>query len=61
MKIVNLVTGIILLIIGGFYAFLPHTTHISSGIGFGLTHTTHVIIGVIALIIGIIVLVIGRK
>ncbi len=61
MKTVNLIIGIILLLIGAFYAFIPHTTHISSGIGFGLTHTTHVIVGIIALIIGAVVLLIGRK
>ncbi len=61
MKAVNLIIGIILLLIGAFYTFLPHTTHVSSGIGFGLTHTIHLTIGIIVLIIGIIVLVIGRK
>ncbi len=61
MKTVNLIIGIILLLIGAFYALLPHTTHISSGIGFGLTHNVHVIVGIIALIIGVIVLLIGRK
>jgi len=61
MKILNLIIGIILLLIGAFYALLPHTTNVSSGIGFGLTHTLHLTIGIIALIIGVIVLLIGRK
>ncbi len=61
MKTGNLIIGIILLIIGAFYALLPHTTHIASGIGFGASHTVHVIIGVIALIIGVLVLIMGRK
>ncbi|MDP3026222.1 MAG: hypothetical protein Q8N63_00830 [Nanoarchaeota archaeon] len=61
MKIVNLIIGIILLLIGAFYALLSHTTHISSGLDFGLTHNVHIIIGIIALIIGVIVLLIGRK
>ena len=61
MKTINLIIGIILFLIGGFYAFLPHTMHISSGIAFGLSHNIHVIIGIVALIIGIVVLVIGRK
>ena len=61
MKIANLIIGIILIIIGAFYSLMPHTIHISSGIDFGLTHTTHIIIGVIALIIGIVILLIGKK
>lgn len=61
MKTGNLILGIILLVIGAFYALLPHTTHIASGIGFGLSHTVHVTIGIIALIIGVLVLAIGRK
>ena len=61
MKTLNLIIGIILLLIGAFYALMPHTIHISSGIDFGLTHTTHIVIGIIALIIGAIVLLIGRK
>ena len=61
MKTGKLILGIILLIIGAFYALLPHTVHMSSGIGFGLSHTIQVIIGVIALVIGVLVLIIGRK
>ena len=61
MKTGKLIIGIILLIIGAFYTLLPHAWHIASGIGFGLTHTYHVIIGVIFLIIGIIVLIMGKK
>ena len=61
MKIVNIIIGIILLIIGAFYALLPHTIHMSSGLGFGLSHGIHLTIGVIALIIGVIILIIGKK
>lgn len=61
MKTGKLILGIILLIIGAFYAFIPHSMHIASGIGFGLSHTVHVIIGVIALVIGVLVLIIRRK
>ena len=61
MKSVNLIGGIILLVIGAFYALLPHTTHISSGLGFGLDHGIHLIIGVIALVVGIIVLIMGKR
>lgn len=61
MKKGKLILGIILLIIGAFYALMPHSLHVSSGISFGLSHLYHVIIGVIVLIIGIIVLITGRR
>ena len=57
----KLIIGIILLIIGAFYSLLPHTIHMSSGVGFGLTHGVHLTIGIIALVIGVVVLIIGRK
>lgn len=31
--------------IGTFYAGEPHTTHVQSGLGFGLDHMTHIYIG----------------
>ena len=61
MKTVNLIIGIILLIIGAFYALLPHTIHMSSGLGFGLSHGIHLIIGIVVLIIGVVVLIIGKR
>jgi len=61
MKTGNLIIGIILLVIGAFYSFLPHTTHLASGLSFGLNHTVHLTIGILALIIGIVVLYTGRK
>jgi len=60
MKTVNSIIGIILLVIGAFYALMPHSMHISSGIDLGLSHSTHVIIGIVLLVIGI-VLLIKRK
>ena len=61
MKKGKLILGIILLIIGAFYALMPHTVHISSGIDFGLSHGVHVVIGIILLVIGVIVLIMRRK
>lgn len=61
MKTLNLIIGIALLLIGAFYALMSHAIHISSGIGFNLEHGTHLIIGVVALVIGAIVLFIGNK
>jgi len=61
MKIISLIIGIILLLVGAFYSLFPHSIHISSGIGFGFSHTIHITIGVILLIIGIVVLIMGRK
>lgn len=57
----NLIIAIILLVIGAFYALLPHSIHINSGIGFNLSHGAHVLIGIILLIIGIVLLLAGRK
>ena len=61
MKEGKLILGIILLIIGAFYALIPHSVHIASGIGFGLSHLYHVIIGIVLLVIGLLVLLMGRK
>lgn len=61
MKTGKLILGIVLLIIGGFYALLPHTVHLSTGLDFGLSHLYHVIIGIVLLVIGIVVLIMGKK
>ena len=55
-KTTSLVIGIIILVIGVFYTILPHSIHISSGLGFGYVHSTHVSIGIVLLVIGGIVL-----
>ncbi len=51
-KTTNLVIGIIILVIGAFYTFFPHSIHISSGLGFGFVHSIHVTIGIVFLIVG---------
>ena len=56
MKKISLIIGILLLIVGAFYTFFPHSIHISLGLGFSLTHGVHVSIGVVLLIIGGVVL-----
>ena len=55
------IIGVLLLIIGAFYTFMPHTIHISSGLGFGLSHTMHLTIGIILLVAGVLLLIVGRK
>jgi len=30
---------------GAFYFFAPHTLHVSTGLGFGLEHSTHQMLG----------------
>jgi len=52
----KLIIGIIIFIIGIFYAAVPHGIHVSSGMDFGLEHTTHVLLGLILLVIGIILI-----
>lgn len=51
-KTTSLVIGIIMLIIGAFYTFFPHSIHISSGLGFGLVHGIHVTVGIVLLVAG---------
>ena len=51
-KTTSLVIGIIVLVIGAFYTFFPHSIHISSGLGFGFSHSVHVIVGIVLLIVG---------
>ncbi len=45
-------TGLVLVLLGLFYALAPHTVHVSSGLGFGLDHTVHVVVGLVLLIAG---------
>ena len=52
----------ILAAIGVFYALMPHSTHVSTGLGFGLTHDMHAIIGIALVLVGAIVyFTMGRK
>ena len=44
---------ILFLIIGGTYAFISHETNVKLGIDFGLSHTTHLIIGYSLIGVGI--------
>ena len=49
----DLVLSAVLVIIGAYYALVPHTLHVSSGLGFGLAHTAHVVFGIILLVAGV--------
>ncbi len=51
----------ILGLVGLFYAVLPHSVHISSGVGFGLSHTVHLVIGAVFIIAAIVVYVAAKK
>ena len=51
-KITSLMIGILSLVIGVFYTFVPHSIHISSGLDYGLIHGTHIMIGVAFLAVG---------
>ena len=51
------VVGTILLVIGFFFAFLPHAAHIAAGLDNEASHTKHVITGIILIIIALIILV----
>ncbi len=55
-NVAKVIAGIVGLL-GLFYAVLPHSVHVNSGFGFGLSHTVHIAIGVISIIVAIIVFV----
>ena len=48
-------------LLGLFYAVMPHSVHINSGIGFGLPHTAHLLIGVVLIIAAIAIFVMAKK
>ena len=48
-------------LLGLFYALMPHSVHISSGIGFGLPHTAHLLIGVVLVIVAIVIFVMAKR
>jgi len=52
----RMIGGVILGIIGLFYAILPHSMHTGSGLGFGLSHTVHVVLGVILIVVAALLL-----
>lgn len=39
---------------GAFYFFVPHSLHVSTGLGFGLEHSAHQLIGLGLIILGLI-------
>lgn len=48
-------------LLGLFYAVMPHSVHINSGIGFGLPHTAHLLMGVVLIIAAIAIFVMAKK
>ena len=56
-----MVVGVILILLGLFYAVAPHSIHTSSGLGFGWEHTMHMILGGILIVVGLVLAVMGRK
>ena len=55
-KIAAIIAGII----GFFYAVLPHSIHVGSSLDFGLTHTVHITIGIVLIVIAIIAFVLEK-
>jgi len=47
----KLAPTIVLGVLGIFYTALPHDTHVSSGLGLGLEHNYHLILGVVFLVV----------
>ncbi len=48
---VKLILSIILALVGLYYLAAPHSLHVSSGLGFGLEHTYHMVLGVVLLVV----------
>ncbi len=49
------VIGVVLLLVGAFFAFLPHSVHVSVGASY-VEHMYHVAGGIVALIVGAVLL-----
>ena len=60
-KTVKYVIAGVVGLLGLFYAVMPHPVHINSGIGFGLPHTAHLLIGVVLIIVAIAIFVMAKK
>ncbi len=58
---IKMVLGAILVLIGLFYAVAPHETHISSGADFGASHTVHMGLGVVLIIVGAVLAYTSKK
>ncbi len=48
-------------LLGLFYVVMPHSIHISSGIGLGLPHAVHLAIGVALIITAIIIFIAAKR
>ena len=55
------IVAIIVGLLGLFYAVMPHSVHINSGIGLGLPHIVHLLMGVVLIIAAIVVFVMTKK
>ncbi len=60
-KTAKYVIAAIVGLLGLFYAVMPHSVHINSGIGLGLPHTAHLLIGVVLVIAAIAVYLMAKK
>ncbi len=49
----NLVLSAVLVVIGAYYALMPHTLHVGSGLGFGFDHVVHIVFGIVLLAAGV--------
>lgn len=56
-----MILGVIILLLGLFYAGVSHDVHTSTGLAFGWDHTMHQILGIALVIVGLVAIVKGRK
>lgn len=52
LTITRIIIGIILILIGMFYLFFPHSIHMTVKLDFGLQHYHHILLGGFLLVIG---------
>lgn len=55
------VLGTILLLIGFFFAFLPHALHTKIGLEESTSHAKHVIAGIIIVIVALLILIFNNR
>ena len=55
------IVGAILILLGVFYILFPHSVHVASGIGLGVPHSGHILLGIVLAVSGIVLFVWKKK
>ena len=60
-KIIRIILGALLVLMGIFYLFFPHSIHTTLRLDFGLEHYRHILLGGFLLIVGVILSLNGKR